>query len=62
MDKEGLIDRGDYYEIANYEPVVECDADGNVISVICCPYIPKFLVDGDAKVSTGLRKCRGQSV
>ena len=41
----GLIDRGTYYEIENYEPIVNRDENGNIISVINCPYIPKFLVD-----------------
>jgi|688.fasta_scaffold1395729_2 hypothetical protein len=44
-----LIDRGSYYEIDNYEPIVEFDENGNVISVINCPYIPKFLVENDDK-------------
>lgn len=47
MNKE-LIDNGNYYEIKDYEPIIERDINGNVISVINCPYIPKFLVDGDA--------------
>ena len=41
----GLIDRGTHYEIENYEPIVTHDADGNITSMIYCPYIPKFLVD-----------------
>lgn len=45
MDKE-LIDRGSYYEIKDYKPIVEHDESGNLVSVIYCPYIPKFLVDG----------------
>ena len=44
-DKE-LIDQGTYYEIKDYEPIVNRDENGNVVSVIHCPYIPKFLVDG----------------
>ena len=44
-DKE-LIDKGTYYEIKDYEPIVNRDENGNVVSVIHCPYIPKFLVDG----------------
>ena len=44
-DKE-LIDKGTYYEIIDYEPIVNRDENGNVVSVIHCPYIPKFLVDG----------------
>lgn len=44
-----LIDRGSYYEIANYEPIVNRDEFGNVISVINCPYIPKCLIDFDLK-------------
>jgi hypothetical protein len=51
-DKE-LIDQGTYYEIKNYEPIVNRDENSNVVSVIHCPYIPKFLVDGPAMVSTG---------
>ena len=51
-DKE-LIDKGTYYEIKDYEPIVNRDENGNVVSVIHCPYIPKFLSDGDAMVSTG---------
>ena len=45
MDKE-LVDKGEYYKIKDYEPIIELDEDGNVISAIYCPYIPKFLVDG----------------
>jgi hypothetical protein len=52
MNKE-LIDRGTYYEIKDYEPIVERDENGNVVGVINCPYIPKFLVDGPVQVSTG---------
>lgn len=44
-----LIDRGTYYEIKDYEPVVTRDENGNVISIINCPYIPKFLVDVENK-------------
>jgi len=51
-DKE-LIDKGTYYEIKDYEPIVNRDENGNVVSVIHCPYIPKFLYDGPAMVSTG---------
>jgi len=53
-DKE-LIDQGTYYEIKNYEPIVNCDENGNVVSVIHCPYIPKFLYDGPDLDSTGQR-------
>ena len=45
MDKE-LIDRGTYYEIKDYKPIVKFDENGNIVSIINCPYIPKFLVDG----------------
>ena len=38
-----LIDRGDYFEIENYEPIVERDEFGNVLYVINCPYIPKCI-------------------
>lgn len=43
MANEGkkLIDKGDYYEIEDYEPIIERDDNGNVVSMICCPYIPK---------------------
>ena len=51
MDNE-LIDKGTYYEIKNYKPIVERDENGNVVSMIYCPYIPKFLVDGPDTVST----------
>ena len=51
MDKE-LIDRGTYYEIKDYKPIVKFDKNGNIVSIINCPYIPKFLVDGGDKVST----------
>lgn len=40
---EYLVDRGTYYEIKNYKPIVELDDQGNITSVINCPYIPKFL-------------------
>jgi hypothetical protein len=51
-DKE-LIDKGTYYEIKDYEPIVNRDGNGNVVSVIYCPYIPKFLYEGPDLVSTG---------
>lgn len=51
-DKE-LIDKGTYYEIKDYEPIVKRDENGNVVSVIHCPYIPKFLYDGPDTVSIG---------
>lgn len=41
------IDRGTYYEIKDYQTEVIIDESGN-ISMIHCPYIPKFLVDGAA--------------
>jgi hypothetical protein len=44
-DNKELIDRGTYYEIKDYEPVVKRDELGNIVSVIHCPYIPKSLVD-----------------
>ena len=44
-DNKELIDRGTYYEIQDYEPVVKRDELGNIVSVIHCPYIPKSLVD-----------------
>ena len=50
QDKE-LIDRGTYYEIKDYEPVVKRDEIDNVVSVIHCPYIPKSLVDEPPKGS-----------
>ena len=49
MIKE-LIDKGTYYEIKDYDPIIERDENDNVISVINCPYIPKFLVDGVVKI------------
>jgi len=52
IDKE-LIDKGTYYEIKDYETIVNLDENGNVVSMIHCPYIPKFLVDGPAMVSIG---------
>jgi len=60
-DKE-LIDKGTYYEIKDYETIVNLDENGNVVSMIHCPYIPKFLVDGPAMVSTGLDSGDGNSV
>jgi hypothetical protein len=42
-DNKELIDRGTYYEIKDYEPVVNRDENSNVVSVIHCPYIPKSL-------------------
>jgi hypothetical protein len=48
-----LIDCSDYYEIKDYEPIVNRDENGNVVSIINCPYIPKFLVDGADQVSIG---------
>ena len=52
MEKE-LVDKGTYYEIKDYESIIELDENGNVISAIHCPYIPKFLVDGPEIGSTG---------
>ena len=52
-DEKELIDKGTYYEIKDYEPIVKRDENGNVVSAIHCPYIPKFLYDGPAMVSTG---------
>lgn len=43
---EELADRGTYYEIEDYEPIVELDNQGNVVSIINCPYIPKFFIEG----------------
>lgn len=51
-----LIDRGDYYMIEDYEPIINRDENGNIISVINCPYIPKFLVDGPDVVSIDGRR------
>lgn len=51
--KNELIDRDTYYEIKNYEPIIDCDKDGNVVGIIYCPYIPKFLVDGPELGSIG---------
>jgi hypothetical protein len=45
-DKKELINRGAYYEIKDYEPIVNRNENGEIVSVIHCPYIPKFLVDG----------------
>lgn len=42
---DSLIDRGTYFEIKDYVPMVETDSEGNVLSVIHCPYIPKLLID-----------------
>jgi len=44
---KGLIDKATYYEIKDYELIVDHDENGNVTGMIYCPYIPKFLVDGD---------------
>lgn len=38
-----LIDRGSYYEIRDYSPIIECDQNGEIMSIIYCPYIPEFL-------------------
>ncbi len=39
MDKKTL------YEIKDYEPIIEKDVDGNVVSAIDCPYIPRSIVE-----------------
>lgn len=52
MEKE-LIDMGSYYEIKDCEPIVVKDDAGNVVGMFYCPYIPKFLVDGDVMGSIG---------
>lgn len=44
-ENKELIDRGTYYEIKDYKTIVNCAENGEVVSVIHCPYIPKFLVD-----------------
>lgn len=38
-----LIDKGDFYEIEDYEPIVDYHPDGHLKTVIYCPYIPKNL-------------------
>ena len=48
-DNKELIDRGTYYEIKDYESVVNRDENGNVVSMIHCPYIPKSLYDNQIK-------------
>jgi hypothetical protein len=47
-----LIDKGSYYEIEDCKSVAVKDDVGNVVGMFYCPYIPKFLVDGDVLVST----------
>lgn len=37
-----LIDHGSHYEIRDYTPIIEYDQYGKIMSVIYCPYIPKF--------------------
>jgi hypothetical protein len=41
-----LIDRGSYYEIKNFQPIIGRDENGNATSLVYCPYIPKFIIDG----------------
>ncbi len=59
-DKE-LIDKGTYYEIKNYKSIVNRDENGNVVSAIYCPYIPKFLVDGPETVSIDEQVFKGST-
>jgi hypothetical protein len=47
-----LMDKGSYYEIEDCKSIAVKDDVGNVIGMFYCPYIPKFLVDGDVLVST----------
>ena len=49
---DSLIDHGTYFEIKDYVPIVETDSEGNVLSVIHCPYIPKLLIDSQEISST----------
>lgn len=44
---EKLIDRGECYEIKDYKPIVKLDDEGNVLFVINCPYILKFIMGID---------------
>jgi hypothetical protein len=45
MSNKQLIDRGTYYEIKDYRSIITRDENGNVLSAIHCPYIPKWLVE-----------------
>ncbi len=42
----GFIDCGTHYEMVGYEPKVTFNEHGQITSMIYCPYVPKFLVDG----------------
>jgi hypothetical protein len=42
---DSLIEHDTYFEIKDYVPIIETDSEGNVLSVIHCPYIPKLLID-----------------
>lgn len=44
-DEDWLIEHEDVYEIKDYEPVIAYDDENNEVSVINCPYIPKFFID-----------------
>lgn len=49
MSNEHFIDRGTYYEIKDYIPIVSRDENGKIVGMIYCPYVPKRLVDSDTK-------------
>lgn len=45
MDDNFFIEHDTCFEIKNYKPIIEKDDKGNIISMICCPYIPKIFPD-----------------
>jgi len=45
MDDNFFIEHDTCFEIKNYTPIIEKDDKGNIISMICCPYIPKIFPD-----------------
>ena len=51
MKTNELIDSGSFYEIADYKPIVDRDDNGNIISIINCPYIPKLNIKEDNGMS-----------
>jgi hypothetical protein len=47
-DQVGLIDKGDCYFDSDMKPTITYDENGNMLTWIYCPYIPKFLFDDNA--------------
>jgi hypothetical protein len=45
--RTGLIEMDDCYFDSDMKPTITYDENGNMITWVYCPYIPKFLFDKD---------------